>query len=809
MRADRWQRLDELFQAALERPPGERRAFVEAATAGDPDLGRELASLVAWEANSASFLEPSAPAGEPREIADLMQDPLQVGPYRILRRLGEGGMGIVYEAEDTRLDRRVALKLMRVGDDAARRRLVREARMGAAVTHPLICRVYELGEWNGQPYIAMELLSGVPLATHIGGRALPAAEALGLARSIVEALGVLHAHGIVHRDLKPSNIFITPGGVKVLDFGLARPMAAAETVAADVTRSGTFVGTPRYAAPELLNGGAVDARADVFSAGVILFELLAGRAPFDGRTLAAVIHAVLYETAPVLAGSPAIAALDRIVHRALAKTPDERYESAEAMARDLAAVAPLVAPGDTAEARALFRLAVLPFRLLNPDRDIDYLAFSVADALTSALGGFESLIVRSSLKAARFAQMPIDLGAVARELAVDVVLTGAILRQGERLRVTSELLAVPAGDVWWADALEVDRAQVFDAHDRIARRVVASLPLSPGDRSRAPARRPTSAKAFDLYLRGMQLRLESSSWLQARAFFDQCLDLDPAFGPAWAERGRLDRILGKYGSPERFADAEAALQRALALDPDSGAAHQYFAQLDADRGRVDAALARLLDRAALQRAEPLIYAALVHACRYAGLLEASVAADERARHLDPTVATSVLHTFYMQGDYERALAEGHRTSDPFEARVLGAMGRDEEAIAAARREEARFASVPLLRGFSTGLRAALEGRQDEAVAVLADFEDSGFSDGEGLFYLAEIYARLGLAERARRMLERAIRCGFVCARAFEHDPYLGPLRREAWWPGLVGAARDEQARLAEVFARRGGQRLLA
>ena len=228
------------------------------------------------------------------------------------------------------------------------------------------------------------------------------------------------------------------------------------------------------------------------------------------------------------------------------------------------------------------------------------------------------------------------------------------------------------------------------------------------------------------------------------------------FAPAWAERGRLDRILSKYENPALVAEAEAAFVAALERDRDSGAAQHYFAQLEIDLGRARSALVRLTRRAAERRAEPQIFAALVHACRYTGLLSASLAANDHARHLDPSISTSVLHTYYLAGDYARALEEGHRTSDPFEARVLGAMGREAEAIDAARREEARFASVPMLQSFSIALHAALEGRAQDAIAALDALEASGFKDGEGLFYVAEICARIGEADRVRRTLEAAV-----------------------------------------------------
>ncbi|MGE5833626.1 MAG: protein kinase domain-containing protein [Acidobacteriota bacterium] len=737
--------------------------------------------------------------------------PLQIGPYRVLRQLGEGGMGVVYVAIDERLGRRIALKVLRgdASDPDSQRRLVREARTAAGLSHPLICQVFELGEWNSQPFIAMELVEGESLAARLLRGALAPAEAVRLVRLVVEALGVLHARGVVHRDLKPSNIFVTATGIKVLDFGLARPFDNATTgTRAGLTQVGTIVGTPQYAAPEQITGDQVDARADLFSVGVMLFEMLTGRPPFSGRTVAAVIHAVLHETAPALTGSPAVVAIDRVLHRALAKNPARRYPSAAALAGDLQTVAALVSGSEATEIRPILRLAVLPFRLINPDPDIDHLGGSFADALASALAGMVSLVVRSTLASARFAREGADLGAIADALAVDLVLTGSILRRGDKLRIHAELLSAPEGDVWWTYATETSLGAVFAVHEDLARRVRESLPLAPADRDTRPAVQPANTKAYDLYLRGMQLRMESASWSQARAYFDQSLSLDPGFAPAWAERGRLDRILGKYGDPSFCALAETALTKALEQDPDNGAALHYYAQLEIDLGRARDALVRLTSRARTRRAEPQIYAAMVHACRYCGLLTESIVAHAHARHLDPSISTSVLHTYYMAGDYARALDEGHRTSDPIESRVLCAMGRDADAIEAARREEARFASVAHLQSFATARRALLENRRDDALAAVAALEASGFKDGEGLFYVAEIYSQIGEPERARQSLENAVNAGFVCLPVFDRDPFLATVRGCDWWISLRERVRvaHEAARMA--FDEAGGREAL-
>jgi tetratricopeptide (TPR) repeat protein len=401
-----------------------------------------------------------------------------------------------------------------------------------------------------------------------------------------------------------------------------------------------------------------------------------------------------------------------------------------------------------------------------------------------------------------------DLNALAADLAVDVVLTGSMLRVQNRMRVSAELVSVPAGDVWWSQTTQVAVDSVLDLHDDLARRVVASLPLTAQDQARTPQARAASAKAFDLYLRGMQLRSESSGWHQAHSFFEQCLSLDPSFAPAWAERGRLERLIGKYEEPSKYADAESTLLHALELDPNDGAAQYYYAQLEIELGRLQNALRRLLERVRQRRAEPHVYAALVHACRYAGLLEESVAAHHLARRLDPTVATSVHHTYYMQGDFPRALDEAHHSNDPVEAWILWALGRRDEALAATHREESRFAASSVLSSFTTGLRAAIEGRPDAALAALEPFETIGSSDGESLFYVGGIYATTGYPEKAYAALTRSIDTGFLCLPAFERVDYLAPLRGMETWRSLMGRLKPRHRFVVEEFMRTGGRALL-
>src|SRR5918993_1147483 len=259
--------------------------------------------------------------------------PSHIGRYAIERKLGEGGMGVVYAARDDRLERTIALKTLGTlsNDQTARQRLWREARAAASVNHPNVCQIYEIGEDAGRVFIAMELLEGEALSDrlHHGPMSLP--DALPIAFSILAALAALHGRGIVHRDLKPSNIFLTAHGVKLLDFGLARPEPeAVGTTDGQITRTGVIMGTPQYMAPEQAGGELVDTRTDLFAAGAILFEMLAGRPAFTGRTILEVLHATQFEQPPALTGSPAIAAVDRLIRRSMAKRPGERPASADA-----------------------------------------------------------------------------------------------------------------------------------------------------------------------------------------------------------------------------------------------------------------------------------------------------------------------------------------------------------------------------------------------------------------------------------------------------------------------------------------------
>ncbi len=642
-----------------------------------------LRALFGWIAGTA----PSPPHST-RSPNDPTQQllPTRIGHYAIARKLGEGGMGVVYAARDERLERIVALKTISslANDETARKRFWREARAAASVNHPNVCQVYEIGEDAGELFIAMELLDGEALADRLRRGPLSVSETVQVGLGMLAALSALHARGIVHRDLKPSNVFLTSNGVKLLDFGLARgeleqPLGSVT----GLTRTGMIVGTPRYMAPEQVVGEPIDFRTDLFAAGAILFEMLAGRPAFAGRGVVEILHATLHEQPPALTGSTAVAGVDRVIRRALAKQPTERPASAEAMAEELRAVR---SDDSTALARALTRLVVLPFRVLRPDPETDFLAFSLPDAIATSLSGIDSVIVRSSAIAARFVEEAPDLKSLAAEVDVDRVVMGTLLRSGDQMRAAAQLVEAPGGTLLTSHTVQASLDDLFRLQDDLARRMVEglSLPLA-GVASPAPDA-PRNPRAYELYLRGNGLARTYEGLQRARELYQQCLNLDPNFGPAWAQLGRCHRVIGKFidGAADSEVRAEEAFRRALQLNPRLSIAHKFYAHLEADIGQSERALVRLVREANRHGNDPELFAGLVHACRYCGLFDESIAAHAEARRLDPNVPTSLEQTLLMTGDIERLLtvepSPAFRGADEGIRVVgLGLAGRRDEA----------------------------------------------------------------------------------------------------------------------------------
>ena len=756
--------------------------------------------------------ENSAP-GESARPQDQM--PERLGRYRLLHRIGRGGMGTVFAAEDQSLGRRIAVKTILSVDESSRERFRREARAAAAVNHPNICQVYEIGEDSGQMFIAMELLEGESLAQRLKRGPMSVEESGSLARGILAALQALHDAGTLHRDLKPSNVFLTRHGVKLLDFGLARSLPGELTeevqTVDQLTRPGVLIGTPRYMAPEQVQGRATVVGTDLFAAGAVLYEAVAGRPAFVGDSMVEILLATLHEEPPALAGSAAVVALDRALRRALAKRPSDRYASAAEMLEEIQAATAKDVSGVHTVARPLTRLAVLPFRMLRPNPDIDFLSFALADGVSASLSGLPSVVIRPCAAVARFASESPDLKALAAEADVDLVLVGTLLAAGNQLRASMQILEVPGGTLVSSQALQSSIGDVFHLQDELTERIVESL--SPSLTGREGGRRrnvPASARAYEFYLRANEVLRDIWQAHVARDLYRECLAADPQFAPAWAKLGRSLRLIAKYHLEEpreNLVRGEAALRRALELDPDLPIAHKFMAYHEAEHGRAPEALARLLGLARRLRNDPEAVSGLVHACRYGGLLEASEAAHREVRRLDPHMPTSVMFTRWANGDIDALSSEEGATAfSDFELRVIALLiqNKIQEARDLLREVGARRLSPildSLLRGFG-----ALIDKRPEATAIL-NSALVDLRDPEALFMVGTCQAYAG-DDRALATLRQAVEGGYTVPAALRTNPWLAGLRREGRLDALIEKAEAGRREASRVFDENRGQELL-
>jgi len=454
------------------------------------------------------------------------------------------------------------------------------------------------------------------------------------------------------------------------------------------------------------------------------------------------------------------------------------------------------------------RLIILPFRLVQADPEIDFLSFGLADAIAVSLSGIDSLIVRSSIVAARYAGET-DLKRIAAEAAADLALIGTVLRAGEQLRVNVQLVEAATGTAIWSQTSQGGLGDVFQLQDQVAARIVDALALPSNAQKQRLLNRdvPATPSAYAHYLRANELAHDFDP--AARDLYVRCVEEDPKYAPAWARLGRCCRIIAKFGGdPENFSRAEAALARALELRPDLALAHNQLAYLEADSNLADRAMVRLLSRARLAKAGAELFAGLVHVCRYCGLLEASISAHKRTCELDPTIRTSVCHTHFLLRDYQRALETSREVIGYIGPLALLSLGRRQEAIELARHVECTSTPLPLVRSAFSSARALAEGARTEAIA-LSERAIALITRGpEELFQHARHLAYLGEHIRALAILARAVNEGFFCYPALVRDPWLYPLRAHPAFDRILERALERHRTAVRMFVEAGGERVL-
>jgi serine/threonine protein kinase/Flp pilus assembly protein TadD len=511
-----------------------------------------------------------------------------ISHYKILEKLGEGGMGVVYKAEDTKLKRIVTLKFLSpqaVGTEDDKTRFIQEAQAAASLNHPNICTVHEIDEYEDRSFIAMECIEGESLKAKIKSGLLRVDEAVEIAVEVAEGLQESHSKGIIHRDIKSANIMLTAAGrVKVMDFGLAKSLGRTQ-----LTRSGTAVGTVAYMSPEQGRGDAVDHRTDIWSLGIVLYEMLTGELPFKSDYEQATIYRIINEEPPSIRSwrSDVPKKLEQIIEKALAKSTEERYESAELFAAALRELEGRTAPKskDDDSTREKYSIAVLPFVDMSPDKDQEYFCDGLAEELINALTHVKPLRVAARTSAFSLKGGKYHVREIGEKLRVDTVLEGSIRKAGNKLRITAQLVSAADGYHLWSEKYDRTLEDIFAIQDEISLAIVDKLKIEllGEEASRLVKRGTENLEAYDLYVRGRFFWEKRGEGLKrAIEYFNQAIAKDPKYVAPYAGIADSYTLLAFYGflpSHDAMPKARQNAQKALELDDTIADAHNALAYI--------------------------------------------------------------------------------------------------------------------------------------------------------------------------------------------------------------------------------------
>src|SRR5437773_1915139 len=861
----RFQAIEEIFRAALDHQPDQISTFLDTACGGDELLRGKVEALLASRQRAASFIETSAVGLATRIIQNGQADLLvgrTIGHYKILKRIGTCGMGEVYLATDVTAGRKAALKLlpMRFTGDAERlKRFQQEARAVVALNHPNILTVYEIGEDHSTHYIASELIEGETLRQRLMRGRMEVGEAVDVAIQVASALPAAHETGIVHRDIKPENIMLRPDGyVKVLDFGIAKlaeqevpvTMAEKEALLLVETNLGSILGTVRYMSPEQAYGAPVDKGTDIWSLGVVLYEMLTGHAPFSGETPGEAMSSILEMEPPPLTSYVAHtpAELQQIISKTLRKDRNERYQSAyellEAL-KDLrhklefkaelkrSTAAPKLAAFIALAAivvGAFFALrmsrhtavplppfpeksiAVLPFLDLSQAKDQEYFCDGMSEEILDALAKIDGLRVVARTSSFAFKGKNPDVSDLGKKLNVENVVEGSVRRDGNRVRISAQLINARNGLQLWSETYERELQGVFALQDEIARAIVDALKIKLA--VLLPAREQHNTEAYDLYLQGLYFSNKGSEEALRRAlsFFQRAVEKDPTFARAWTGIAKVWYFLADvYVKPlDAYPASKEAALKAIALDEKDAEAHCYLSEskrvLDWDLAGADAELKRALQLDP-NSAPAHFFLSLLPLFR--GELKEGLRFVLEAEKLDPVspITSYVATAAYLANDQiDDAISEGQRTLqlDPNYFYL-------DSDLAAAYREKGNFAEAIALYTKaqdathlpSSGLAITYVrmGRQMEAQNILAQLLQARQKRYVSAPVIAAVYVAFGDKEEAFHWLERAYEEHSGVLQWVAFLPEFRALRSDARFPHLLrrtGVSRNSILKITET-----------
>jgi eukaryotic-like serine/threonine-protein kinase len=794
-----------------------------------------------------------------------------ISHYRILGKLGGGGMGVVYEAEDTRLGRRVALKFIpeNLGGDArAMERFEREARAASQLNHPNICTIHEVEDYDGHPFIVMEKLEGDSLKQRMHGQPMDTEQVLDVGIQIADALAASHAKGIIHRDIKPANIFIAPGGqVKVLDFGLAKVAHENHKAPGDttpfedsLTAVGVVPGTAVYMSPEQARSDQLDARSDLFSLGVVLYEMATGKKPFAGTNVVTTLDAVLHQKpASPLALNPNVPPeLAGIIGKAMEKDRTRRYQSATEMKSDLqrlkketesgltrtgprlaalpvlsrtfqgssrrqtyllivvtALLITVVVPlavwwfkhrlgGSAASAKNT--IAVLPLENIGNDPGSDYLRFALADELANALTYARALSIRPTTTTRKYTALDIDPQKAGQELHVANVVTGHFMRENNHFMITLEVIEVQSNKLLWQNTLQAPADNLIDLEAQLATAVRQHLlpALGAAGGLESTSTYPVNPEAYDLFLRSVAVAHDPAPNKEAIVMLERAVGLDSTYAPAWEALGRryyFDAIYGAGGAAG-YQKSNAAYERALALEPGRISAAGFLAQNRVELGDLNGAYAEAADLVRRRPENALAHFSLAYVLRYAGLLDEAQQECNTALATDPGNYNfrSCSFAFFETGDTRRAL--DFLAVDPgsewSNAQRPSILLRDGKVGEARRALQAVGDNPTWMKSF---LESCLDGQTAQAARLAAEAETSLLpeQDSELKYYQGSLMAYCGQREIALQFLRRAVEQHYCSYQALRADPLLAKLRGTPEFNSLLSLA--SQCQKAFIAAR--------
>ena len=745
-----------------------------------------------------------------------------LGRYRLVERIGQGGMGEVWKAHDANLDRVVAVKMLlrgAVGDATARERFRREALVLSRLSHPGVATVFDFDAQDGYDFLVMEYVPGGTLEAHLATGPLPLDHLLHLGAAIADALENAHRNGILHRDLKPGNVLLTAEGQpKILDFGLALLLGGGKTTGR-MTQMGMIVGTLPYMAPEQLFGEADDARTDVYALGTMLFEMVTGRLPFVNARPEALMFAIINTAAPTVRSlrPDAPAELDRLLGECLHKDPARRPASAASIADALRDALRRIREGGPAvtvvrpASDAIRAIAVLPFRNVSQEPAQEYFADGMTEAIISDLARIRALRVISRTSAMRYKGTTLSLPEIARELNVDAVLEGSALLLGNRVRLSVQLISACADETLWAERYDRELEDVLGLQSELAETVAheIAIQLTPTEATRLAKRDAVNPEAHLEFLKSRHSYFAASPQAvevglrHAR----RALELDPTLAPAWsalADCHAFRALRGMAAPAEAFAEGTAAAMKALELDPSLADAHSALGVIRSHSGDLAGGL-RAQQKAielnpglatAHDRLGRVLYAYERHA--------EALAAMNQAVSLDPLsmfIRTGAGDAHYFAREYEKSVVH-YRMALELDPRFDGAhtdLARSLEALglfdeARAEYEEGRRLSGGVA-GPSFGLAhlEAASGNAAEARRILGELIEARSRRVVSAWGIAAVHASLGDADEAFRWLDIAAEeraAGMILLRV---HPRLDPIRSDPRYRPLVRRVGLESA----------------